>query len=269
MNIKLTNYIFLTLIVLLGLSSCSQMTEEIYIEKNGSGEYVMYSDMVAGAKVMAEQMFLMFEQLDTTGEMSAKIEENKEQNMQNMIDEMVWKDFPNEIDSVSNFYEMYRDSFKTKEQIEFSKRTNFFMKGSREEGFINSGIRFKFNKNENLGDFFQIMGEMYDKDEGASPMGPIGSPSDMGIGYSISKKRIARTSDKSNSSPPPSSEDMEMMEKFMTDSKFKTIIHTKRKIKSVVGDGLVSKEDYKVIFEYDLLDLMNHSISSDFEILFY
>jgi hypothetical protein len=65
------------------------MTEEIYLNSDGSGEYTIYTDMIPSMVTMME----VFAAMDTTfqgtsEELTAKVKEK------------IWEDFPAEVDSI-------------------------------------------------------------------------------------------------------------------------------------------------------------------------
>jgi hypothetical protein len=50
------------------------------------------------------------------------------------------------------------------------------------------------------------------------------------------------------------------------DAKMRTIVYLPKNLKSVKGNGITLKNDKKVIFEYNLLDVSAGKVNTDFEI---
>ncbi|MGK0390794.1 MAG: hypothetical protein ACI94Y_003554, partial [Maribacter sp.] len=56
------------------------------------------------------------------------------------------------------------------------------------------------------------------------------------------------------------------MEEMFGDAKMRTIVYLPKNLKSVKGNGITLKNDKKVIFEYNLLDVSAGKVNTDFEI---
>jgi hypothetical protein len=61
-------------------------------------------------------------------------------------------------------------------------------------------------------------------------------------------------------------DDLNMIKMFMTNGKYKTIIHLPKTVKSITGKNQISPNDSTVIFEYDLLDFMLGNVNTSYEI---
>ena len=228
--------------------SCDNMTEEIYLNSDGSGEYVIYTDMIPSMVKMME----VFAAMDTTfqgtpEELTAKVEDK------------IWEDFPSgEVDSIMDTSkEKIPEEVKNDpERMAMFKRVESFMKGSKAKGYMNAGMRFKFADMKELNKFLVLA-----KDSQDTEMTNVETKTS----FSYKKRRLKRVMTYTIN------EEIEVgsttgMEEMFGDAKMRTIVHLPKNVKSIKGNGMTLKNDKKVIFEYNLLDVSAGKVDTDFEI---
>jgi len=262
---KTLRYLLLCLAVL-SLHSCDNMTEEIYLNENGSGEYKVYADMIPSIRMMATQMSGLLG--DSTGQ------EQMEQVDDAAINEYIWKDFPEgEIDSVFDYRETLDSSVladpKNKELLE---RMKGFMQGGREKGYLNMGIKMNFRDMADLQALTKQIEDNQKKEAGGG-----GEEEDMlgmgGLGdmktetkYAMKGGVFTRTT-KIISKPKVKEDEMGMFEMMFGTGKITTVIYLPENVKEVKGEYLKSKEGKKVVFEYPMMDYMLGKVTNTFEIV--
>lgn len=257
-NTQIWTKLILVITVLLSFASCDNVSEEITLEKDGSGEYVVYTDMVTSMVKMAEQMMELMAEMDST---ASQKDVDPEGFRQATLDK-IWEDFPDEVDSTQSLVKMVPDSLlDTPEKRAIAERGIYFMKGTRKEGVMHSGMRYSFKDDTNLNAFLTLLNEASENEGGNAPSVGIDDTN-----YSYAKKRFSR---KSTVAAPEemSEEDKEMMEQMFGDAKFTTVVKTPRKIKKVIGKNIKSQEKKKVVFEYGMMEIMEDLSVTDFEII--
>ncbi len=223
-------------------TSCGTVIEEIYLNEDGSGEYSTYADMIP----MLQGMAMMMSSMDTTSTGEDPMD-------------AIWADFPEgDIDSTYQ----YKDDLEgySNKEVKLIQQAEGFMEGGRDKGFLNTGVRFKFNTLQELIDFNELM----QKDE-SSDAAMMLSGTDSEASYKMSKKKFSRTWTFAEPEE-TNAEDEGMMNMMFGETKVQTIVHLPKNVKSVKGDNIVSQDGKKVVFEYKLLDLLSGDANGDFEI---
>ncbi len=248
-------FIFLSIIIIFFFGSCDNMTEEIYLNEDGSGEYIVYADMIPSMVKMAG----MFMAMDTT------IQGTDEEKLA-MIEAKVWDDIPAEIDSIMPFKDAKADHIKNDpEKSALAERVTGFMKGGKNVGYVNSGIRLKFKNMDELDLLMEMMNDnANERNRMAGETPDVETEAD----YSFKKRTFKRVCTYITHSEPSAEDDAMMNEMMGPDSKFKTIIHLPKNVKSVKGANMAKKMDRRVEFEYNMIDVSNGKADTNFEIKF-
>jgi len=137
--------------------SCGETKEEITINNDGSGTYEVSADVIPMIRSMM-QSFAQFgmeegEEVDSA-KLAAKVEE------------MVWKDFPGEVDSTLSVDPEVLETYKDDpEKLALINQTTMYMKGGRDKGYVKTGLLFHFKNPEELELFTQMMEESSDDNE--------------------------------------------------------------------------------------------------------
>jgi hypothetical protein len=240
------------LLVLLGLATaCSQLTEEIVIHPDGSGEYALYTDLIPSMKGMMAGFMAM-----TAGDSLTEADIDKR------VEDMLWKDFGTEVDSVFQLdNKLPENSEVTPAQQEILSRVQGFMKGTREQGEILSGMRYSWKNQKDFQTFMNLLEESQQGQAGAG-MGKSSSK------ITLTKNSFERTSRQIEKPDFENSMEAQMMKGMMRDMKVRTVVKLPGKIKKVSGKTVVNKSGQTVILEYNLLDYMEGKVNTDFKVEF-
>ena len=247
-------------IIAIFLQSCDNMTEEIYLNEDGSGEYMMYSDMIPSMEKMAIEMARMFQDMDSTGE----IKNMTDKELAEMMSEEIWSDFPEEIDSIIDITQELPDSVRDNPQkMAIIEKATMFMKGGKSKGYLNTGVKYPFQNLDDLDAFSEMMQQQNSNDQLPQMGVDVGK---MKVDYSFANNTFSRTSTYTKPPQIDMDEEQEELLKKMLGGNVKTIIHLPKKIKKITGDNLKEKEAKTVIFEYNLFDSALGKVNSDFSI---
>lgn len=243
----------LAVLLMIFSTSCGSVTEEIYLNEDGSGTYTMYTDMIGGTRqMMMDMMKGFYPDLD-------------EDSLSQLVEENIWKDFPDEVDSIIDFQQELPDSLREDPEVMgIIQATNMFMKGSRKEGFMNLGATFRFKTLDELESFHELMSE----NQAAAPNGggqSLELPKTK-VAYSFDGKSFSRTSILSHGSESPDDSTAAVMRMMFGSSKTRTIIHLPRVAKKASKEQLLSKDGREVIYEYSLVESAMGNQSTDFKI---
>ena len=242
---------------------CSNLTEEITINADGSGEYKAYTDMIPGMREMSMKMMTMFSQMDTTQTINMD-------SLKMVVEAKVWEEFPNEVDSLIDFSSQIPDSIKNNpEYAPFVKKAQGYMQGGKEKGYLNMGVRYPFDNFTDLGAFHKFTDKNKSVAGGGRQANALSPLADMKteVSYSWVKNKITRTT-KVIDRPEIDHETMAMLLMMIPkDAKVKTIIHLPKPVKSATGDNLSKAEGKMVIFEHPLIGLFSGEANTDFEII--
>lgn len=242
----------LKIFILILICSCTSVTEEIYLNKDGSGEYLVYSDVIASTRGMM------------LGMMSSIYPDASEDSLKQIIDDKIWADMPSEVDSLIDYSERVPDSIKNDpDKMKYLQNMKMFMKGSRAEGFINTGMSYKFDEVSQLEDFLAFMNE----NQSATGGGMGADIPNMQVKYSFDGKSFSRTTVIAEKVEMDDSTQM-ALNTMLEGATSRLIIHFPKKVKKASTDQLVEKNGKDVIYEFDLLKVLNGEQSSDVTINF-
>lgn len=260
---KTLRYLLLSIAVL-SLHSCDNMTEEIHLNENGSGEYKIYADMIPSMRMMASQFAGMLGDTAQTEEINETDDA--------ALGEFIWKDFPaGDIDSVFDYKEMI-DSADAADPAnkELLERMKGFMEGGREKGYLNMGAKIAFRDMADLQYITKKIEDNQKKDAGGdeAEMLGMGGLDDLKTETKYAMKGgVFSRATKFISKPKINGDEMGMYQMMFGMGKVKTVIYLPEKVKEVKGEHLALKEEKKVVFEYSMLDYMLGKVTNDFEIV--
>lgn len=230
------------------------MTEEIYLNNDGSGEYKVYTNMIPGMV----QMMTVFAAMDTTFQGSPE-------DLAAMVEEKIWEDFPAEVDSIMDTSnQKIPDEIKDDpEKLAMLGKIENFMKGSKAKGYMNAGMRFKFADMDELNKFMVLARDSQTgRDKELSNMNNVETETD----FTYKKRCLKRVMTYTVNESEEEEEGLGNAKEMFGDAKLVTIVHLPKNVKSVKGNGMTVKNDKKVIFEYNLLDVSEGKVDTDFEI---
>jgi len=248
------------IILLFLLQSCTTVTEEIYLEQNGSGTYVFYTDMIPFMKNMAFQMDKMFKKDDSTA-----VQETDEERMAR-IEEEIWEDFPDYIDSTYSMSDELPDSVRqNKDIMKYFDKAEGFMEGGKSKGYVYMGFRYTFSELQELQEFMKVMKEI-DREDGQQKEMLSGLNNSIErIDYSFdgevfSKKVdfVEKQSEKDKNS--------QMFEAMIGSTIHTEIIHLPREVERVEGRTAKSIESKTVTFENELDAWLSGKFKGEYKI---
>ncbi len=242
------------------LFSCDNITEEIHLNEDGSGEYRIYSDVIPGMVKMATEITSMTAKMDSTGDTS-------EEAIRKKAIEKVWEDFPDEIDSTYNLAEGAPDSLVNYgNNRKYMENMTGFMRGGKSKGYVHQGMEYTFSDMENLNGFLSFANEAMNE-KSAERTGKLmgGMNTQTNTTYTWRNRTFSRSVEVIS---PQDLEDpsMKFLMTLMGDAEYTTIVHTPRKVKLVNEGGRITAEK-EVTFTYKLMDMLSGKVEGDFEIV--
>lgn len=239
-------------LILLLLFSCASVTEEIYLNNDGSGEYLVYTDVISSTRGMM------------LGMMSSIYPDASADSLRQIIDDQIWADMSDEVDSLIDFSTRVPDSIKNDpDKQKYLERMEMFMKGSKKDGFLNSGMSYRFQAVAELEDFVEFMNENQSATSGGMGM----DLPNMKVKYSFDGKSFSRTTVMDEAIEMNDST-MMMLSTMLEGAKSRLIIHLPREVKMASKSQLFEQSGKDVVYEFDLLKVINGEQSTDIKIDF-
>ena len=171
---KLPNNLFplLAILSLFSMTSCSDITSEIWIEKSGGGRMEISADM---ASFFPQELMNKFkdEVGDSLGldEVVPKEEAGPKDEVDKLFGMMLKDGEVMDIDTTINLYSMMPDSVKEKTELamseEITKRITLHLNGNSEEGTAIAKFSMKFKDEDEMQEMLAGMNEAFSKREGA------------------------------------------------------------------------------------------------------
>lgn len=243
------------LVAVLGLmaTSCLDMIEEVYLNKDGSGEYLLTVDM---SELFSDPMM---------GEMM--VNSMKEESGVEAL----------ELDSVITIQEMSGGSLPaslTAKEREVLNRAEMRMQMSESKKMGLIKIRFPFNDVAEMTDFQTAFGKISEESED-DPAGGMGGLMGGGLTgnnislWMLSGRTLTREIPEVNTDAldDMDEETMSMMKMFFADATWQTVYHLPGKVKKCSIEG-AEIDGKTVTIEYPFLDLMEEQPDMGGEIKF-
>lgn len=209
------------------------------------------TDMIAGSRnMMMEMMTSINPEADTDS-------------LLKVIEDQLWQEYPSRVDSIIDFSDKVPDSIKNDPaKQKYLERMQMFMEGGREKGYMNSGMRFNFKSMDDLEDLMKLLDESSKNSAGGPPM-----PSTQ-INYMLDKNSFSRKASLNTEGEMMNDSTVMALSAMFKESSWQLIVHLPKKAKKASTAQLVSKEGKDVVYEYDLLKLINGEQSMDMKIEF-
>lgn len=238
--------IYIAFISLIILGSCGEMREEITIQSNGSGTYDISSDMIPMMRSMMEGFAKMSdsedEELDSAA-LAAK------------VDEMLWKDFGDEIDSIMSFDEKLPEEIANDpEKMALIENAQMYMRGGRTKGYLKTGLTYSFN---NVDDFRKFMELSEESTRGDQKAGILFG--DFETTIKMTSTSFFRSTTKTKSDEEEDKPNLDDLNAMFKDLSIVTVINTPKKIKSldVKTYEIVEQQAKSVTLRYRLEDIVS------------
>ncbi len=246
-------------------TSCINVLEEMFLNKDGSGKYAMTIDMSAIMDASTREMLKSFSQ-----------EEGAEEDAQAEAEEDA---FPTEVDTTMYFSDMPADMRGDLSRPEFYDKVSMKMVASESKEIMKITFQLDFDNADDI-DYFlknmdKLMSSAGDEDNPLGAMGGGGEgmggliPS-AGIDYrlfDISSKLLKRHKAPAPAESAEEDETMAMMKMFMAGAEYTTIYHFPGKVKNATNPN--AKVDGKTVtIKGDLLDILEGKADMSTEVKF-
>ena len=244
--------IFYLIITIPLFFSCGEMREEITINKDGSGKYEISSDMIPMMRTMMQSMAKL------------SVEEGEEPDSAAMalkVEEMIWKDFPAEIDSVITLdNELPPEVKNDPKAMALLENTVIYMRGGRDAGYIKSGFEFTFDNTNQFEDFTNLLEETGKKNRKASAFSSSKTKMKIEPNYFL---RTATSINKKNADA-----QTKQMMPMVKDMNILTVLNFQRKIDQIelVHYEVVERTETSVTLRYDFMEAYESGKESKIEI---
>lgn len=248
---KLPLSIFLCLAL---LCSCGEVREEITFHKDGSGTY----------DVSANTIPMMRQVMQATVEMTAEEGEPMDSAaLAAKVEEMLWKDFPDEIDSVISLEsDLTPEMRNDPEVMALFNKTTAYMKGSREEGFIKTGVKFDFDNSEEFLSFMNLIEEKSQEEEQKNPLGKTKTE------IIVTPKSYVRTVAYTDR-PDNDDESTALVRLMLQDMSMLTVLTFPEKIDKVdlVHYEIVEQSEKSITLRFDMLKALESDDNSEIRVM--
>lgn len=222
----------------LALISCGEIKEEIVIKADGSGSYDVSADIIPMMRKMMTGMAAMLDEDDLTDEQIAQ-----------KVEDMIWKDFPNEVDSVLDFSDkLDAETLADKEKMRILENVTLYMRGGRDLGYMKTGVSYPFSNSADFEQMQALLGESSKADPKAALLSQ--AKTDIKIGpNSFYRSSVVPENDDENYAA---------VAKMMAGSKITTVLQFDKKISSVNVETyeIVKQEAKSITLSYSLADAL-------------
>lgn len=237
----------LTFLLLFAMSffftSCLDVVEEVYLNRDGSGKYSVTIDM---SSLFADDFMKSMIQ--------SSLEQDSTLNMSGGIPEM---------DTMIYFKDMPADQKGSNPA--FWNRVNSQIVMSEEKGKFLTTINLDFEKTSDIAYLYDNIGSMGQGNPQLSGMAGEGGVLPSGVAYSLAKNVLTRKSTKPQAAE--ESEEMDMMKMFLGSATHRTIYHLPGNVKKVSMPGAIVNGK-TVTMEASLVEVMEGKAQLDGTIKF-
>lgn len=251
------------------MSSCIDMTEEIFLNKKGSGKYSLAMDLsgLMDMGMLADMMKDMDLGEDEEGD--EIIEDSREETEESTPD--LFGDMEEKMDTIIRFDNL-PDSIRQKvSNPAILKKGYMRMQMDKEQSLMLMSFHVDFDKFSDIGDFFAAFGEIKGDQTPASGMlGGGGEDFLKGGMFSLSKRVLSRAPTPKKADDAEglfSGEEMEFAKMMFKGAKYKTIYHLPGRVKSTTIPNAVVNGKV-VTVENDMLEVMEDKVKMDGSIKF-
>jgi len=247
---KLRTWILL-LVIAVSTSSCINVIEELFLNKDGSGTYHLTIDM---SDLISNPMFksMMEQQDDSTSTSSGGL-------------------FGNEVDMMNadtsiNFLAAAEKEGRTIDNPDFWKNVNINIKSDQEAGDMFTTIALDFKSLDDITYFYENLATVVPGDEGSDMFGP-GGIAPRQLAFKLQNRTLSRTSSFTAPEQDMDDETEQMMKMFFAGATYKSIYHLPGKVKN--ADFAGADVDKKIVtVEVPLTEVMEGKAEIDGKITF-
>lgn len=242
--------IYLLLVSAILLASCGEMKEEITIKADGSGVYDVSADMIPMMRGMMEGFAKMG---------LAEGEDADSATIAAKVDEMLWKDFGDDIDSVISFNDKIPENIKNDpKKMAILENAEMYMRGGKSKGYLLTGMTLDFENSDQLLELMEMSKESTENDPKVAMLFGSSNTTMEITKDSFYRSTIREKDDEDNDTPNP-----DELTSLFNDFSIVTVINTPKKIKSVEVKTyeVIKQSDKSVTLKYNLEDIMSNEPS--------
>ena len=247
---KLTSTITSIILAVVLLSSCGEIKEEITVNADGSGSYGVSADMIP----MMRTMMYSFAKMSAEEGMDSM-------DIMAQVEEQLWKDFPEEIDSVLSIDQRLDEDIRNDPtKMALIEKSTMFMRGGKSKGYMITGLEFEFADDEEFSKFMAVVQEGQQKDKQAGMLGETSQ--ELKITPKSFYRKSTQIKELDDSKFPGSTSAM------LDEMNIYTVLKFEKKIKSidVKGYDIVEKSDNEVKLKFDFTKRVNKGDYSEIKI---
>jgi len=258
------------------MTSCIDITEEVFLNKKGAGKYSLAIDLSSLMDMgmladMMEDMDLGEEDPTTPQEEddpTYNFEDNEEDTTEDALD--LFGDIEEKMDTIMRFDNL-PDSIRQKvSNPDILKKGYMRIQMDKEESLMLMSFHVDFDKFSDIGEFFAAFGEIKgDQDPSGGMLGGSDDFLKSGL-FSLSKRVLSRAPTPKKSADAESlfdGEEMEFAKMMFKGARYKTIYHLPGKVKSTtIPNAIVNGK--VVTVENDMLEVMEDKVAMHGDIKF-
>ena len=276
-------YVSLVILLIVGLTSCGDIQQDLTINKDGSGKLetsIEMGELMGMARGMENEGSFQdtFSDdaiiIDTVVNPATQVKNT----MDALMDRITDPKHPVDFDTLITFLSLMPDSVKAKvKKPELAERLSLRLKSPANSSEMTLGIVMNFDNKEQLKEIINEMDNLY-KDSEVAEDNPMGiDPAtfmvfDMNMkeGWiridTVDYKGFASELGMSSDSLP--GEELGMMEMMFGTTKVKSIVHVPGEVISCTNPEAILTKDNKVIVEYSMMDVLKSGKINGYTIVF-
>ena len=263
----------LAFFIVLGLTSCGDIQQDLRINKDGSGTLETTIDvgellsMARGFEDLGSDQDTFSDDIILPDTIIPEPAPPKDE-MTLLMEKVTDPEYPRDFDTTMSFLSIMPDSVKEKEtRLDLLDKMFIKMKSPAYSGNLTFGVLMKFDNTQQLQDIINYM-ETFNQNSnmmsGSSPASMdsetfLSFDADMTAGWirldTVFYKGFAEQMGMSQDSS-MSTEDLGMLEMMFGNSKIKSVIHVPGEVTSCTNADAILTKDNKVIIEYPMMDVI-------------
>jgi hypothetical protein len=261
---------FMAIIVIMGLTSCGDIQQDLRLNKDGSGTLETMIDvgefmsMAKGFEDMGSDQDTFSDDMAPDTIVTTPVEKDA---MSLLMEKITDPAHDRDFDTTMSFISIMPDSIKEKEKrLDLVEKMFVRMKSPANSADLTFGILIKFDNTGQLRELINHIENLNESSNVMSGSSPIGMDSetfmsfdaDMKAGWirvdTVLYKGFAEQMGMSSDST--GAEDMSMMEMLFGNSKIKSVIHVPGEVISCTNPDAILTKDNKVLVEYPMMDVI-------------
>lgn len=283
-NINLLTFSGLFIFILIGLTSCGDIQQDFYLQKDGSGSLETTIDIgeLMGMAKSFEDMGSAQDTFsdDATPDTIVAPPEPPKDEMTMLMEKITDPAHDKDFDTLMSFLSVMTDSIKEKEtRLDLVEKMFVRIKSPAYSGDLKIGILLKFDNSQQLRDMISYMEKLNQSSDMLSGASPVSMDSETFMVFDADMKagwvrfdtliykgfnvQMGMSTDTTMTS-----EDLGMMELMFGNSKIKSLIQIPGEVISCTNPDAILTKDNKVILEYPMMDAIKKGKIDGFTIHF-